>query len=74
MPSERDKANRIWWQVSIRELLMFMVIVALVCGWLSDRKRLARQTQRHQDAIESLAKENVVLQLKLRRIFGDKLP
>lgn len=72
MPSKRYKPNRMWWQVSIRELLMFTLIVALIVGWSVDRKRLERQIQRRQDAFLSLSKENVLLQLKLRRILGDK--
>jgi hypothetical protein len=71
MPSERDKA-RSKWQITVRELLFCTLVVALALGWLADRKRLEHKIQRQQDALQSMAKENVLLQLKLKRVFGDE--
>ncbi len=71
---ERNGARRRWRHGSIRELLLCMVVIALASGWFVDRNQLEGKIQRDQAASQSIAKENVILQLKLKRAFGGTVP
>lgn len=72
MSVEREQAKRLWWQGSLREMLLSVLVVAFSLGWFVDRNRLKLDIQRSQDALQSMAKENVLLELKLKRVFGDE--
>jgi hypothetical protein len=78
MPSERDKASAPWWQmqVSIRDVLLCTVIVALGVAWWSDRQRVHRESEelkrRHGAEIRLLKDE--INQLSALVPSGPQMP
>ena len=46
--------KRRWWQFSIRELMMLMIIVVLAIGWSADRAKLWEIVEWHSVELRSM--------------------
>jgi hypothetical protein len=62
MPSERDKPMRRFWQVSIRELLIWTVAVSLAMGWWLDRFRLESELNRQALDFAQRSRQSMTLE------------
>jgi hypothetical protein len=57
MVIERDKVKR-WWQFSLKDLLLLVIIVALAAKWWSDHRRLAGDLRGAIEVIRDLQRRN----------------
>ena len=62
MANEGQKSRRRWLQISLRELCLVILIVALGIGWWLDRQQLARHTRFVEHEAEVALELNATLE------------